>query len=512
MMSIWKSKMLPLALLCAAANACAGDDGFAIGETGEELRASRAPRLIQPGAAQVVLAVTDDNFAIYQEGQAVYATKLVPGATRAFVAEVPAGNLAFPLQVGNVVFLWTDPQRSRPGFGVSPLVLWTSAGGPVVIARQASVGLVATAASPDGRQIIFPTNTSDDGLTGDLAYALTRKPLEQTILLENIEMNFPAGRCRPLAGFTGDRFLSFPVAAHCVGADTTATLSVWFFGHRRDLIANIATPLRFILQSDLDIDRFVLDLADGTLATVTLAGKIEIIDRTTSARAFIGKGGTVGYFTRPTATQGGDLRLAARGEPIQTIAPVVNLAVERFNRNGYFKTRFLSPDGRLAQYSTITNPATGLFDKVLLDVERGTSFVLDATAETVDAGEIFTADSRHALFLAVSRPGSGTGRLMSGNADGAHAVSETATVFDVFRATGSIVSYTENPFFDPARFFNASVANLMVADAADPSVPPRLVSIDADLFYLPSGDRERLVFTSQVESDGPGLYVASARP
>lgn len=187
----------------------------------------------------------------------------------------------------------------------------------------------------------------------------------------------------------------------------------------------------------------------------------------------------MGYFTGPTATQAGTLRLAFPGQAIRTITPAAILDVETFNRNGYFKTRFLSPDGRLAQYSTAADPI-GLFE--------------------------------YALFFTVPDLETGDTPLLAGNADGVHVVSGSASVFDVTRSTGSNVAYTANFVFDPARFFNASTADLMVADAADPLVPPRLVSAGADLFYLPSGDRERLVFTSQKESAGPGLYVASARP
>jgi hypothetical protein len=104
------------------------------------------------------------------------------------------------------------PQRDAPGFGVSPLFLFTAQGRAVQISAQASVGLVATAASDDGRQILFPTHVSDDGKVGGLAFAFTRNPLEQTLLLQGIEMNFPSGRCRPLAGFSGTGKLSFPIA------------------------------------------------------------------------------------------------------------------------------------------------------------------------------------------------------------------------------------------------------------------------------------------------------------
>jgi hypothetical protein len=62
---------------------------------------------------------------------------------------------------------------------------------------------------------------------------------------------------------------------------------------------------------------------------------------------------------------------------------------------------------------------------------------------------------------------------------------------------------------DP-NFFQWS-GDLYAADANDPHATPRLISLQANLRYLPSEDRRRVIFQSKGEADGPGLYVASAR-
>src|SRR5262249_1760474 len=152
---------------------------------------------------------------VYQEGQVVFASKLERGAPRIHVADVPGTNTAFPLQVGKVMFIWSNPQQNVPGLGVSPLVLFTGEHGAQVISAQSAVGLVATGASDDSRQIVFPTRASDDGQRGDLVLAETRRPQEQTVLLENTTLGFPSAQCRPLAGFGGRASDSFVIAAHC---------------------------------------------------------------------------------------------------------------------------------------------------------------------------------------------------------------------------------------------------------------------------------------------------------
>jgi hypothetical protein len=82
----------------------------------------------------------------------------------------------------------------------------------------------------------------------------------------------------------------------------------------------------------------------------------------------------------------------------------------------------------------------------------------------------------------------------------------------VLRGAGSTVSFTSNPSFDPRRSFLLSTGDLHVADVDRPERAPRLVATQANLFYLPTGDRRRLVFASQLEANGPGLYLASGEP
>jgi len=295
--------------LLSTIGACTADPLLVSEDTAE--LGHGAPILIQPGTGQIMLAVTDDNFAVYQEGQSVFATKLARGAERELVGAVPGTNLAQVLQVGKVVFVWTNPQRNLPGFGVSPLVLWTAKEGAQVISTQSAVGLVATAASSDSKQIVFTTNVTNDGLRGDLVHALTRDALHPTTLLGNTSLAFPSGQCRPLANFGVDRGREVPVAVYCAGTDTTATLSKWRDGVKTDLIANIATPLTFLLESNADASTFLVDLADNSVATVTTRGVVTVIESSVTSRVgFIGRHDTVGYVALGTPAE---LRLARHG-------------------------------------------------------------------------------------------------------------------------------------------------------------------------------------------------------
>lgn len=509
---------MTLLMIGALGSACAatedGDDvacaDGAACATAAAARRLSPPQRIQAGDDLVLLAVTDDDHALYQDGQTVYATRLRAGAPRTVVAEVPGTNLAFPLQVGRVVFLWTDPQRNLPGFGVSPLVLWTAADGPRQISAQSSVGLVATAASPDSRELVFTTNVTDDGARGDLAYARTANATAPTLLLRDIPMGFPNGRCRPLAGFGGDRGHTFPVAAYCAGDDVTATLSRWDRGVRRDLIAGIATPLPFTLEADPRGTTFLVNLADDRVATVTADGEVAIVDAARSRTGFVTRHGDVVYAARTAA--GAELRIALDGEDPRAVAPVVALYAGLYNRAGYFRSRTASPDGRAALFATTFDPATGLTDMHLLDTRTGDTAVLTTETTATIGSELFTADADHALYFTDVDLNAGTGRLVAGDADGIRPITGDASAFDVLQGAGSAISFTTNPSFDPRRSFLLSTGDLLVADVDHPARAPRLVAAQANLFYLPTGDRRRLVFASQLEANGPGLYLASGEP
>jgi hypothetical protein len=481
---------------------CADDPALS---TDEADLSACGPTLIQAGVAQELLAVTDDNFAVYQEGQTVYATKLAAHATRTFVADVPDGNIAFPLQLGNVVFIWTNPQRQLPGFGVSPLVLWTSDRGPRTISAQSAVGLVATSASSDNEQIIFTTNASDDGLRGDLAYARTRTALSQTILLQDIGLDFPFGLCRPLAAFARRGGDEFPIAEYCAGSDTTVTMSIWPHGAKRDLVSNIATPLRFLFGTDPERSTFLVQLADSTVETVTTSGRIDVLDTTALGSAgFITKRDVVGYIATPP-----ELRLASRSRTA-SVTPFLAMPVELVNRSGYALRNSTTPDGRLALYAGIADPTTGFTDARLVDLDAATSVTLEPTTTAAFGSELYTSDSKFAMYFTLPDPTGFTGKLFAGSRDGSHQVGTSANVFDVLRAADGRVSYSDNPVLDATNQFFASTADLVVADPGGHDAP-HVVSAAADLFYFPTGDRRRLVYTSQHESNGPGLYLATAR-
>lgn len=471
----------------------------------ERAELTGAPVLIQAGTDQYLLAVTDDNFAVYQEGQALYATRLAPGAPRTFVANVPNTNLAQVLQVGKVVFIWTDPQRNLPGFGVSPLVLWTAKEGAQVISAQSAVGLVATAASSDSKQIVFTTNVTDDGTRGDLAHALTRDALHPTTLVADTPLAFPSGQCRPLANFGRDHGREVPVAAYCAGTATTATFSKWVGGVKTDLVSNIATPMPFLLESEPDLDTFLFNLADTSVVTVAMRGGVTVIDQAISPIGFVGKR-AVGYVAVGAPTE---LRLARKGHAPEAISNVSAVYRNTYNRSGYSRRSAVSADG-LVLFGTVIGPNTGLTDMNLLDVRDGDVFPLNAATDATVFSEVFTSDGERALYFNAFDPTTFVATLVAGGRHHNDTIAEG--VWDVLAAVGSDVSYSTAPIVDftSTKSFYLGTGDLFVTDVE--CNHPRQVATQASLFYLPSHNRTKLAFTSPSEPAGPGLYLASARP
>ena len=503
-----------LGALCLASAAIAvAQDPSTEAAAVEQTLSSRSPVLIQAGSNLLLQGVTDDNYAIYQDGQTVYAQKLIPGARRRVIAEVPNDNVMDILRVGNVALIFTDPQRTFPGFGVTPLVVWSAAGGAHRISDAATVGLVAADVSPDNRWVLYTTNvTGAGGLVGDLAIVDVFGKRGRT-LLKQIPLDFPFGQCRPLAAFMGPPGEAVPTAQYCAGTDTTATLSRWVNGRRIDLIKNIATPLPFAFGTNSRETEFFVRLgASGDPVIVTDRGAARPVDQVGDtpgfATGFLTERGAAVYSAQPSATGPIELRLAARGRAPITVANQFAFAYTGlFNLGSHPKIRTPSPDGRLVMYATGFDPATFGADVNLLDLHTGLTTVVDSQQQNFGGVETFTADSKFGMYFNFA------GAAVTNRFGVTHQISDDNTVFRFQATTGSVVAFADHPVVTsaPANTFQLTTGDLHVIDAGRPNTVPRLVAPKVHFLYFPSHRGRGLVFTSNA-AETPGLYLASSRP
>jgi hypothetical protein len=486
-------------------------------DVAEASLAARGPVLIQPGHNQLLLGVTDDNYAVYQEGQKLYVTALVNHAPRLEIADVPNNNVAQILQVGTVALLWLDPERNLPGFGVSPLVIWSAASGARRISENSAVGLVATDAQSAGVQVLFTTNaTPDGGLNGDLAITDAAGGFRPRILLRQIKLDFPFGQCRPVAAFIGPPGRAVPTAEYCAANDTTATLSRWVRDRRVDLLKNIATPLPFTLETNPQQTEFFVRLAGtGDPVIVTDQGRTRAVDQVAGTQGFLTDRGTAVYDAQPSSSTPLELRFAPRGRgPITVASPFAFAYSPAYNFSGFSKRPTPSPDGRSALFASVTDPLTGLADLQLLDLRSGGVQPIDSRPVSFAGFDVFTADSNHVLYFSGFNPNTGLRTLFAADRSGAsRQLSDDDTVLLNLAATGSLVSFNDRVTINsaPLGTFALSHADLRIIDAARPQRGARLIAAQANLFYFPSHGRRGLVFTSDVAA-AAGLYLAGARP
>lgn len=461
--------------------------------------------LVQPGSRLLLLGVTSDNHALYQEGDTVYATALKPGAPRRLVAQVPAGNTAFVYTVGKVAFCWTNPDRTAPGFGVSPLVVWSAASGPHEASAASPIGTFATSASADGRSVLFPTNSSAGGSVGDIELASTDMSARAT-LLGAVPMSFPQGFCRPFAAFVGSGGDSHPVALHCEGGASSATLSSWQGGERVDLLGGVATPPFF--SAAPDGESFFTTLAgSGHPVLVSAAGGETLLDEVRSRLGFFARDGFVVYTARTDV--GLELRRAAPGgcPPNQTIADKVGGVLTVLAGSNVITDAWTSPDGRKVPFFRQRDPATGLTDLALADAGDGAPpFSVDPQARNVLGGPPFSADSKHFLFARIVDLTTSTAPFFASGEGGVRQFSD-AGGWSYLPAVGGIVSFNDNAQFD-ANDFTKSTADVKVVDLSRKILAPRLIAPGANLTYFSSHDGGRLAFTTDAPGAAAGLYSA----
>lgn len=461
--------------------------------------------LVQAGAQLLLLGVTGDNHALYQDGDTVYATALKPGAPRRQVAQVPAGNVAFVFTVGKVAFCWTNPDRSVPGFGVSPLVVWSAAFGSHEASEASPIGTFATSASADGRTVIFPTNSNADGSVGDIEIA-SADLHERETLLGALPMGFPQGRCRPFAAFVGRDGGSHPVALHCEGDASTATLSSWEGGKRTDLLGGVATPPFF--SADPAGKSFFTTLAgSGNPVVVSGKGKTVVLDEVRSRTGFFVKGGAVVYIAQTAAAS--ELRRASPSncpEP-ETLAENVVRVLTVLNGSKVITDKWTSPDGRKVPFTTQIDPATGLSNTALADTQGGAPVVADPLARNFFGGSPFSADSKHFLYIHFD-VNTGASPIIAFGEGGERQLGDL-NGWSYQPAFDGLVSFNDNTQFDPETFAALS-SDLKVVDLSKKTSEPRLIAPGANPTYFVTHEGHRLVFTTDRPGTTAGLYSVKA--
>jgi hypothetical protein len=467
---------------------------------------NQAPRLIQSGERLVLLGVTSDNHALYQDGTTVFATELKPGARKQPVGSSPPGVVSFVYTVGTVAFVWTAPNRSVPGFGVSPLTVWSAASGARWASDNSPIGTFTTSASADGRHVMYTTRGNANGSVGDIEFA-SADMAERKTLVAAVPMSFPNGACRPWGSFVGRAALSHPVALFCEGGAANATLASWSAqgDARRTLLTGVLTQPNFTASPDGT--RFFTALA-GTRTPVVVnnQGEVQRLEEgVLSRRGFFTSRTDVFYSAFVDITQPGEIHSASlRNGGVSFVADSLGVFLTNQAGSDLIVTPPSSPDGRKLAYIGF------LGDLRVADLVNSGSRVLEATQPFYTSGPVFSADSQYTLFARVDDPNTGNGQLIAAGPKGNAAIGAPSLVSHD-RLRGDRIAFNDNFVFDANDVFG-STADLKVVDLSRPTESLTLIEAQAYWAFYPSRGGRELAFTTGRGRNGPGLYVARGRP
>jgi hypothetical protein len=467
------------------------------------------PMLVQSGEQLVLLGVTSDNHALVQEGTQVYATELKPHARKRWVASSPPGIVSFVYTVGPVAFVWTKPDRSIPGFGVSPLTVWSAATGSQHASEASPIGTFTTSASADGRHVMYPTRGTADGSVGDIEFARTDMSRRET-LVAAVPMAFPFGACRPWGSFVGKGSRSYPVALFCEGGAATATLARWSSrgDERTTLLGGVL--LQPLFAASPDGTRFFTALADGRVpVVVNNRGEVQRLEEGVfSRRGFFTSNDEVIYSALATLGLPGEIhRARLRSGSTSFVADQLSVFhIYQFGSD-LIVTPPSSPDGRKLAYFSPADPVTGLRDVRLADLVNSGSTVLEAERRHTLLGSIFSGDSRYTMYARVDDPSTGNAQLIANGPQGRVTLGAPSLVSNL-ALRGSRVAFNDNPVADPGNSL-LSTADLKWVDLRHPAQSLRLVQAQAYQGFLSARQGRDVVYTSPSGPDGPGLYVVN---
>jgi hypothetical protein len=489
---------------------------FATATTDRSERAD-APQLIHSGERLVLLGVTSDNHALVQEGTTVYATELKRGARKHFVATTPPGNVAYVYTVGEVAFVWTNPDRNVAGFGVSPLIVWSDATGANKASDSSPIGTFTTSASDNGRYVMYTTRGATDGTVGDIEFARTDMS-ERRTLVAKVPMSFPFGACRPWGSFVGQGQRARPVTLACENGAATPALAAWNNrGEQRVTLVQSALNPPYFTASPDGSELFTVLAGSRIPVVVNMRGEVRRLeDGFLSRRGFFTSRNEVFYSAFADITKLGEVRRAS----LRTGAtsPVVNnflFFITPQQGSDLIVTPPTSPDGDKLAYLTGSDPNTGLNDLWIANLNDGGGTVIEAANNTylpggfVTSGPVFSTDSKYVLYGRVDDLATGSSSLVAAGPNG-KASFGTPSFYTHERLVGSNIVFSDNLNFDPNDIFN-STADLKLVDLSQPDRTLRTVAPQAYAVFFPANRGRELAFTTATGAQGAGLYVIRAK-
>lgn len=476
-----------------------------------ELRTHEADVVLARGVGTRLLGITKDDHAIFQQSGHIKELDLRrPKAQAITIAEAGKDTFAFAYISGVVAFIWTSPDYSSPSYGVSPLVIWSAESGAHRASENSPVGTLTTVASRDGREVMFPANARNGGITGDIIWATTDLKRQET-LVASVQTDYSNGPCRPLAQFGHET----KAIAYCEGANTTSTLSVFREDHRRDL-TGLVNPPALQVDQKRGLVTTVRAGSSGTYGTpllVTPCDVVELNQSTNSLNGYFSSDGSVLLIDiDPVLGSAAVRRAVVHGKHVELsdVATVNALYAPGLFGSDGLSYSLSSPDARWFPFGVTVDPATGTADIQLADLKDPShpAFTLDAATDNyVISGKFFTSNSRNLLYAKYDKT-TGLTSLFVGDARSrqTHALTGPINIATEFQVLGgAAIAYVENAQGTPPdpNTYTADIKTVGLAEGATPNT----VALSAWYNVLPALHEAALVYATD-QGAAPGLHLA----
>lgn len=471
---------------------------------------------VQAGTNLIVLGVTSENYAIYQDGDALYSTLLKVGAPKALVTTL-GGHTPFVFTVGPVAFIWTANDGAVPA-PQSPLIVFTAKTGARRLTEKSIVATLGVAADAQGSQVLYFDNANASATTADLVLANlplgTRQVLAGAINADYNHQGQP-GDCRPMVGFAN----TAPVAAFCQQGTSTASLGLWANGRGTTLANNLSTPPMWSTDRQ---GALFLTAAAGTHAPVlvTSAGLRKPVDATSSEPRWsflTPDGDAVFTVIKPTGNEVWVQR--ANSTTSRRLATLSNTGMMWWNLHeglGGFSADFRPyHDGNILLAPT-SDASSGLSSLSLVTI-NGRVRTLSANTECGFAGPMVASDVDHGYFYyEVIDPNTGNVAYRVAD-DQVTLIAPGTSAIPNHQPLYSGAAYlTDATVTNPNLYLNEGTINVFTLDPVifsiitNDTLRPTVLARGAHLNFFPSHGGMGLAFTSEHESEGPGLYLKGA--
>ena len=447
--------------------------------------------LLGAGADSILWGITSANEVVYSQGSNLFAVPIAGGAPDT-ISTAFSVNASVMVQ-GALVAYWNFDNQAG---AVGELDVWSKATGNNIVAMTSRAQLFAV--STDGLKIAYTDNTTAD--QKDLYVASPNGSGAVDVLPKTYRYS-----CNLNFRFAGNTLFT----QHCeappadAGAEMIAgTISSFAsptYATKVDLVSGVQDIN--LVAADY-IFHFNVDTAGQTVYAALAAPPMngEVINAASKAVTHVDTGASEGLFD----SLGADVVYASTSGALKRSPVAVPVPVQLV-ASGAAGLIGLSPDdGTVAYFSQGTTTATSITTDFRLASAKipSAGFAVDATVDAFAFRDVFTPDSKYAVFQTGSNANTGIGTLKAASTLTGTATTISATNWEWMALSGSLGLIDDNAAVVGTRI----VADVRIIDMSGVAAPKTVVAQAYGGFLL-STDHKTVVYGTT--SAPAGVYAVA---